>query len=231
MLRYMPARAAIFALTKRDRRGIMRNNEKKFLFPEIFCPLFDFFKVYIHEDRKRGGTVLSKVFANKACGDALIKISEGDMNGLTVIYDQLGRQIFSLAFSVLGNYSDAEDAMQDTFLRIAKYAGNYDAAGNARAWIMAIARNAAVDTANRREIPSSGEPVYENAQARGDFTQAAEAEALLAELPVSERQIVVLKAVDGLSYKEIGEITGITPEAARKRYTRAIAFLKEKGGF
>lgn len=230
MLRYMPARAAIFDLTKRDRRGIMKNNEKT-VFRKNFCPLFDFFRVYIHEDRKRGGNVLSKVFANKACGDALIKISEGDMNGLTVIYDQLGRQIFSLAFSVLGNYSDAEDAMQDTFLRIARYAKNYDPAGNARAWIMAIARNAAVDTANRREIPSSGEPVYENARAGGDFTEAEAVNALLAELPESERQIVVLKAVDGLSYKEIGAITGVTPEAARKKYTRAIALLKEKGGF
>ncbi|MBR0231898.1 MAG: sigma-70 family RNA polymerase sigma factor [Clostridia bacterium] len=175
--------------------------------------------------------MLSKVFANKACSDAIIKISEGDLNGLTVVYDQLGRQIFSLAMSVLNNYSDAEDAMQDTFLRIARYAKNYDPAGNARAWIMAIARNAAVDTARRREIPSSGEPVYENAQARGDFTEVIEVNALLAALPESERQIVVLKAVDGSSYREIGEIMGITPEAARKKYERAIALLKEKGGF
>ncbi|MBO4277634.1 MAG: sigma-70 family RNA polymerase sigma factor [Clostridia bacterium] len=154
------------------------------------------------------------------------------MNGLTAIYHQLGRQIFSLAYSVLNNYSDAEDAMQDTFLRITKYAKNYDPQGNARAWIMAIARNAAVDTARARtEMPASGEPVYENAESQGDFTQVTEVNELLSVLPESEKEIVILKAVDGMSFREIGEIEGITPEAARKKYARAIALLKEKGGY
>ena len=51
-------------------------------------------------------------FGSAACEAALKKIASGDMSGIDLIYDRLGRQIYTLALSVLGNEADAEDAMR-----------------------------------------------------------------------------------------------------------------------
>lgn len=167
--------------------------------------------------------------SENCCAEAIVKLSGGDMSALTVIYENLGRQIYSLAFSILNNQADAEDAMQDCFLRLSRRAGSFDPAGNARAWIMAVARNIAIDKLReRKETPSSGEPEYDSAPAGGDFTRAVELNAVLDILPEEDRHIVVLKAVDGFKYGEIGEMIGISPEAARQRYRRAVSRLRDE---
>ena len=66
---------------------------------------------------------------------ALRRLAQGDTEALTVIYDRLGRQIYMLAYSILGNVHMAEDIMQDTFLRLLSGVGSYREGTNAKAYI------------------------------------------------------------------------------------------------
>ena len=164
------------------------------------------------------------------CARAVAAVARGDMQPLAVIYDELGRQIFALALSILNNSADAEDAMQDTFVRIARHAQTFDQNGNARAWIMAVARNAALDILRRRrEIPVP-DGSFENTAQDGDFTRVYELNAMLSTLEEDDKQIVILKVVNGMKFGEIAAVFGITPEAARKRCARALEKLKAAYG-
>ena len=170
---------------------------------------------------------MGDLFVNARLAKAITSVSRGDMQGLTVVYDQLGRQIFSLAFSMLNNYADAEDAMQETFLRLARYAGSFDPNGSPRAWIMTITRNAAYAILNDR-IPAAAQDVPETAPDGTDVASVCEVNEMLASLPEEDRQIIILKAVNGMKFGEIAQICGTTSEAARKRYKRALEKLKRE---
>lgn len=165
------------------------------------------------------------------CAAAMKRLSEGDQTALAVLYDLLGKPMYALAYTILKNPADAEDALQDAFLKILRGASGYRDDGNARAWAMSVARNSAIDLLRRRqkETAEDGE-VLDSLSREGDFAESyAEADKmnrLLAILDGTDRDIVVLKAVDGFKFREIAGIVGITAEAARKRYSRAIKKLR-----
>ena len=162
---------------------------------------------------------------NIECGAALTRIARGDASALNVIYDRLAKKIFSLSFSILKEKCAAEDAMQETFLRLLRFAGEYKKGESARAWIMAVARNAAIDLLRKRR-PTESDDALESVAVQSDFSEAIEMNEILSALDDLDRDIVVLKAVDGFRFKEIGTIVGLSPDAAQKRYRRAIEKLK-----
>ena len=174
--------------------------------------------------------------ANALCAKAITEISQGNMQRLDVLYEQLGRQIYALALTILNNRvssdprldADAEDAMQDTFIKVARHAASFDEKGNARAWVMAIARNAALDIQAQRLRNVPVEESRAIVAEAGDFTAECELKDLLSSLPDLERQIVLLKAAEGFRYAEIGETLGLTAEAVRKKYKRALQKLKSE---
>ena len=157
---------------------------------------------------------------------ALLKVAVGDGSGFTILYEKLGKKVFSLVFSILSDRSAAEDATQETFYKILRFAGNYRKGENASAWIMAIARNTAIDIVRRRRDVSADEDAIEAVPEDGDFTEALAVNELLKVLNETDRNIVILKAVDGFRFKEIGKIVGLTPAAAQKRYRRALKTLR-----
>ena len=157
---------------------------------------------------------------------ALLKVADGDSSGLTVLYEKLGKKVFSLAFSILSDRSAAEDATQETFYKILRFAGNYRKGESASAWITSIARNTAIDMVRKKRGVSADEDAIEAVPEEGDFTEALAVNELLGTLDETDRDIVILKAVDGFRFKEIGKIVGLTPGAAQKRYRRALKQLR-----
>jgi len=158
----------------------------------------------------------------KDIDNALIKIAQGDMSALSVVHDGLARLVFSVAFTVTGNAEDSRDVLGDTIIRVAQSAHLYRPGSNARAWVCAIARNLALDLLRkRRREEADGEAVER--ESCDDETAVWE---LLSSLGEGDREIVLLRVNLGYSYKEIAALAGTTPEAARKRYKRAIDKLK-----
>jgi RNA polymerase sigma factor (sigma-70 family) len=143
---------------------------------------------------------------------------------------------YSLARWITGSSADAEDVVQDACLRAFRAIGRL-ADGNARPWVLTIVRNTAY-TWLRKNRPSAVLMVedleaVENAQAiPGDphsetpettliaKTDAAGLEAAIAAVPMPYRETMILRDVQGLSYREIGEVTGVPIGTVMSRLAR-----------
>lgn len=171
---------------------------------------------------------MNDMITRAACEHALRRIAQGDMDGLETIYDKLGRRIYLLAYSILGDTHAAEDVLQDTLIRISEGAHALRDGGNAIAYILTTTRNLSIDALRkrRREIPQE-ELIGIGSDMREEIcdTPFSKLEALCI-LDEEERQIVTLKIEGGLKHREIAPILGISQAACEKRYRRALEKLK-----
>jgi len=143
---------------------------------------------------------------------------------------------YNLARWLTGNDQDAEDAVQESYLRALKFFSGFRG-GSSRPWLLAIVRNTCYTwlRRNRMEEPGieldddlridSNSPSPEAillAAARRDLVRRA-----LEELPAEFREIVILREMEGLSYKEIAEVTAIPVGTVMSRLARARARLQK----
>ena len=167
--------------------------------------------------------------SEKLCEKALFELAEGGTDALSVIYGEMSRRIFSLAYTVTGNYYDAEDVLQNTMIDITRSCRGF-AGGRAVAWIMTIARHNALDVVRkRREDEGSDFSDIETGcgTAQSDSFAVVEAMDMLSVLDDDEKQIILLRLYQEMPYREIAEVMDIKVFAAQKRYQRAIAKLKK----
>lgn len=165
---------------------------------------------------------------NVICDTAITQISRGDREALSVIYDHMARMIFSVAVAITGNDADAEDVLQETMIEIVKYAHTYQSGTNARAWILSMARHRAIDLVRKRKpTVSIDETLSESIpDPQSEVSQTGVLE-LLNLLDEEEKQLVVFRLYEELSYAEIAEMMRISVAAAQKRYQRTIKKLKK----
>lgn len=170
-----------------------------------------------------------KLFVNDICEQSIIKISEGDISALSVIYDCVGRLIFTVAFSILDDYQLSQDIMQDTFIQIADKAHTYQKGTNARAWIVSISRNLALNAlkSKKREVQTDINPnnAYSVLSEDKLIASIAVSDALTC-LTTQEKELVVYKTMSNLLHKQIAQIMGITTANSRQKYKRAIEKLR-----
>jgi len=137
---------------------------------------------------------------------------------------------YNLARWLVKNGSDAEDLVQEAYLRAWKGFFAFRG-GDARCWLLAIVRNTCYTWL--RECRRY-EPVEFDEAVHSDEVQTADPERLLAqqatrrtvenaleELPAEFREVIVLRELEGLSYKEIGEIAGVPMGTVMSRLARA----------
>lgn len=175
------------------------------------------------EGRKEMSINLSE---EKACDKALSRIASGDTEALAIIYDVLGRKIYMLAYSILGNKGDAEDVMQQTFVNLMTSSSGYKQGSDAKSYILKTAHNLAINLWKQKNIQNERVyPMDENIP----FTDEGEMSSLesLKILSEEDRMIVVLKVDTKATHKEIAALLGISAAACEKRYRRALKRLKE----
>lgn len=171
-----------------------------------------------------------------------IAITEGALRiELEALVEEHKRMVFRIGFSLLRNRHDAEDAAQETFLRVWRNADKLAGIDNAKAWIARIAWNAATDrlrgTAAAAEVPLEDLA----GGVRRLHTQGASAEeiargnemqrllgGLIAALPPKLREVMQLSTVEDLEPAEIAQMLGIAPANVRWRMFQARAILREK---
>ncbi|MBR5497118.1 MAG: RNA polymerase sigma factor [Clostridia bacterium] len=175
-------------------------------------------------------TVQSENSIRRPIDDGLIeKISTGDTDAFRELYETASKSVYGFALSILKNSCDAEDVLQETFIRVFTYASSYTAKGKPMAWILRITRNLAV--AKLREKSKNAE--YDDGQSEKiDFSTVTNIEKrLLLEkifeiLTDDEKQIVVLHCVSGLKYREISDILSCPLNTVISKYHRAIKKLR-----
>jgi len=147
---------------------------------------------------------------------------------------------YTLARYLLGNDDDANDALQESFLRALKYFDGYRG-GDARAWLLAIVRNTSRSWLRRErgDTPTvefdeelhSGAVEEEHPEAQ--LLRAADRERVrqaLDQLPLEFREVIVLRELQGLSYQEIGEICKVPAGTVMSRLSRARKRLEQALG-
>ena len=157
------------------------------------------------------------------------------------IVRQHSRLVYRIAYAVLRRHHDAEDATQETFLRVLRYSSKLAAVEDPKTWLARIAWRVAVDrskrSGRRQEIPldqpeqQMREVVSPHASADQTIqgTQVGEAlEKLIAALPEKLRAPLILSAIEEMSPREIAATLNIHEAAVRSRVFRARQILKDK---
>ncbi len=155
-----------------------------------------------------------------------------DEGVLAALVDEYAGTLYRVAYSVLKNQQDAEDAVQEAFLRVLRHRAMLGEVRDKRVWLIRIVWNIVLDRKRRaktrpetddiaelgRVLPASGLSAEERAAAAQHHAQIL---ALVEQLPAKEREVLTLSAFDELSSVEIAEVLGITESSVRSRLFRA----------
>jgi RNA polymerase sigma factor (sigma-70 family) len=151
------------------------------------------------------------------------------------LFHECSRDVHAYAISLLGERAAAEDVTALAFERLYRSRRRLDRRrGTPRAWLFAIARNAALDELRRRRRQSSVELEGERLSDPGSdeaferVEQRATVRQALASLSLRERELVLLKFHGQLSHAELAKVLAISESNAGTRLHRALAHLREQ---
>lgn len=173
----------------------------------------------------------------------LARIARGEETALGRLVARHGRGIAAVATRYLGSSADAEDIVQETFLRVWQHAARFDPArARAASWIYAIAVRLCIDRLRRRKLRrwlgmgagvgpeiDSPDPGPDSDRTVADRQELALVRRAIAALPDRQRMAILLSAVAGLDNARIAETLDITPGAAEQLLVRARRSLRGLG--
>ncbi len=141
----------------------------------------------------------------------LARAVAGDVDAFRTIVERYQGMVYSVAYNVLGNHTDAEDAAQEAFLRCYRKLSQYRGEAAFSTWLFRLSLTASVDyrrRERRRPEPVETPDIVDEVQAElGDGVSAASLTAALGALPEDYRVPTVLRDVYGLPYQEIADLT------------------------
>src|SRR5579883_253674 len=176
-------------------------------------------------------------------GSAVERAQSGDSEAFRLLVEQHSRAIFRLAFRMTGNEHDAEDVVQETFLRAYKQLARYEARSSFSTWLYRIASNYALDLIRMRRRRE--EKRQRSTSEQQDILQTVpelrpgpdrmlygdqvskHVNAALDQLTPQERTAFVLRHFEGLSIAEIGETLGTGDNATKHSIFRAVHKLRK----
>lgn len=151
------------------------------------------------------------------------------------------RLVYRIAYAVLRRHHDAEDATQETFMRVLRYGSKLGTVNDPKPWLARIAWRVAVDRTRRigkhREIPlddpeNAAMEIASPAIPADETAEGAQVnlvlEKLMATLPAKLREPLVLSAIEEMSPQEVAATLGINQATVRSRVFRARQILREK---
>jgi RNA polymerase sigma-70 factor, ECF subfamily len=150
--------------------------------------------------------------------DAIRRVAGGDADALAALYDRHSRIVYSLAFRIMGDSSDAEEVTQDVFAQVWRQASRYDTTrGAVVAWMLMMTRSRAIDRLrSRRGLPPVAPDSWRGLTDMIDPAEGPELMTLTADqvarvrdalngLPLSQRLAIQLAFYEGLTHVEIAE--------------------------
>ena len=144
---------------------------------------------------------------------------KGDERGFAGLVRLHQRRAYIVARSIVLTHEDAEDAVQEGFLRAYQALDRFDPEQTFSAWLNRIVANAALDLARRKKVRNAEElseslpATFHDPAEGGELKERLEA--ALAQLQPRARAVIVLHDVEGFTHAEIGEMLGIPGGTAR----------------
>jgi len=168
----------------------------------------------------------------KACG--------GDSEAFRSLVERHSRYVFNVAYRLTGSAPDAEDIVQDTFLKAYRQLSRFEARADFRTWIHRIAVNRSIDlirSRKHRELGQDPEDLERGADAGVPVGAGPDRLLLsveirervsdgLAHLTPSERLAFTLRHVEGLPIREVASAMGLKTEAAKNSIFRAVRKMR-----
>jgi RNA polymerase sigma-70 factor (ECF subfamily) len=165
----------------------------------------------------------------------MARYQQGDFAAATALIHRLSPQLHRFFVVQLASRGDADDLLQETWLRIHQVRHTYRAGEPVQAWVYAIARHIRVDhyrkacrTAGREE-PLEGMPEPAAAPPSG-AEKDADLETILAHLPESQREVIEMLKVAGMSLEEVARATSSSVGSVKQKAHRAYERLRERLG-
>lgn len=164
----------------------------------------------------------------------MFSLREGDRTALARLFERNHARVHALCVR-LASPADAEDLVQETFLRVQRHASTFDGGAGFTPWLFRIARNVCHDRGRRirRTVGLEAEWAREQAVKRmapdheSRIDRRRLLEDALAALSPDDREIIVLSRMHDMPYAQVADVLGCTTGAARVRLHRAIARLRE----
>lgn len=177
-------------------------------------------------------------------GDAVALARSGDSDAFRVLVERHSRNVFRLAFRMTGNEQDAEDVVQETFLRAYRQLAKYESRSSFATWLFRIASNYSLDLIRSRKRHQEHREVSVKEDSELDIMQSIPATsptpdrlafsgevqtritAALDELSPQERTAFILRHFEGLSIEQIGASLGTGTNATKHSIFRAVQKLR-----
>lgn len=170
--------------------------------------------------------------------DLMARAAAGDETAFGLLVQRWERPVFAFLARMLGSREEAEDLAQEAFLRAWRNASRYRASGQFKSWLFRIVGNLARSRLRRRKIvrwisfdpvahdkptrEDTGEQTLERAETRQSVREA------IGRLPERQRQALLLKMYDGLSYQEIASTMEVSVPAVESLLHRATTALRKE---
>lgn len=174
-----------------------------------------------------------------ASDDALMEqFRQGGVESFRLLFLRHIGLVVRYAASLCGNWETARDLAQEVFLKISQHAASYEGRSRFKSWMLTMTRNMVIDLKRRKTtktvtIPDNPDRWASFADPRNPAdtlaTETSMAEWLKGLTP-EQREVMLLKHVEQLSYTEISEITGIREGTLRQIVFRALCQLRKEAG-
>ena len=172
-------------------------------------------------------------------------LRDGDRAEFARLVEAYSPMIYHLGLKMLNNPQDAEDILQETFIKAYRHIGNFDGRSSVSTWLYRIATNEALMSIRRKrpetisfDVPSVYDTEPQEPLQIVDWCCLPEDEFLTSEgrsrldeaanrLPTSLRVVFILRDIEGLSTRETAEVLEISEMAVKTRLSRARLRLRE----
>jgi RNA polymerase sigma-70 factor (ECF subfamily) len=159
--------------------------------------------------------------------ELMLNVRGGDLAALEQLVRRNQIWAWRITYRFLGNEEDAEDVVQDAFIRLMDAASHYQPSARFRTYLYQIISRLCLDRAKKKqpfyvtEIPETSDPSPDAGEVMVHNETAAAVRVALDALPPRQRMAVILKYYEGLSYADIAKAMGITVKAVERLLDRA----------
>jgi RNA polymerase sigma-70 factor (ECF subfamily) len=168
----------------------------------------------------------------------MVRYQQADVAATSALIERISPQLYRFFAAQLGNADDASDMLQDPWLRIHRVRHTYRAGEPLLPWVYAIARRVRVDSYRKRRRIATREVAVEvlpETPAKSqDAGELPPFDQLIAELPSSQREVLTMLKVNGLSLEEVARATsssvGSVKQKAHRAYERLRVLLQSPRG-
>ena len=178
--------------------------------------------------------------------EMIARVGQGDQSAFSALYDRLSGPLYSLAIKMLGDASDAQDALQEVFVQIWSRAGTYDPEkSSVFTWAVLLTRSRAIDRLRARDrrfrvvvasvpdedkvaVATNASMVESAADTAEKSDEASRVRCVLNNLPLEQRQAIDLAFFNHLTHHEIAAQLGQPLGTVKARIRRGLLKLREQ---